>query len=67
VLAIDGFSVHADADELVAWLGSSPQVPDTAFVVHGEPAASDALRSRLAGELGWNAVVPRLDERVRID
>jgi metallo-beta-lactamase family protein len=67
VVSIDGFSVHADADELVAWLGSSPERPDVAFVVHGEPEASEALRQRLGDELGWNAVVPRLDERVRLD
>jgi metallo-beta-lactamase family protein len=64
---IDAFSVHADADELVGWLGRSDHAPDTAFVVHGEPAASAALGHRLEAELGWTAVVPAMGEQVRID
>ena len=38
----------------------------TAYVVHGEQDASRALAARLAAELGWNAVVPRYLERVRL-
>ncbi len=66
VIQIGAFSVHADADELVGWLGRSPGAPDAAFVVHGEPRASEALRQRLADDLSWTAVVPTPDERVRI-
>ena len=66
VLQTSAFSVHADADELVGWLGRSPAAPDAAFVVHGEPSASEALRRRLTGELGWNAAVPSQDERVLV-
>lgn len=40
--------------------------PDTAYVVHGEEQAARALAARLADELGWNAVVPRYLERVRV-
>lgn len=64
---IDGFSVHADGDELVEWLRKTPGQPETCFVVHGGPEASAALRDRLDHELDWNAVVPRYLERVRIE
>jgi metallo-beta-lactamase family protein len=67
VVDAPAFSVHADADELVGWLRSAPQAPDAAYVVHGEAAASFALRDRIARELGWTAVVPRERERVRLD
>ena len=67
VVQSGAFSVHADADELVSWLGGRRRRPDAAFVVHGEPAASDALQARLADELGWTAVAPRMGERVRVD
>jgi metallo-beta-lactamase family protein len=40
--------------------------PDTAYVVHGEEDAARALADRLTRELGWNAVVPRYLERVRL-
>lgn len=66
ILQIDAFSVHADVDELLAWLRPMPD-PDTAFIVHGVPAASEALRRRLASKRGWTAVVPTAGERVRVD
>ena len=61
------FSVHADAAEIVAWLGRASRPPSVAYVVHGEPAASRALADRIVDELGWCAVVPRFGERVRLD
>ena len=66
VASIRGYSAHADADQLVAWLSGLPAPPRAAFVVHGEPEASAGLVSRL-GDLGWNAVAPRYLEKVRID
>ena len=67
IVQINAFSVHADEDELVGWLGRIPRAPDVAFVVHGEPAASEQLRQRLCDELHWTAVVPQPDERVLVD
>lgn len=57
IAQIDSLSAHADADQLIAWLGTASHAPEAASVVHGEPAASDALRRRLRDELGWNATV----------
>lgn len=67
IVQIPDFSVHADADELTAWVGSAPTLPRTVYVVHGEPHAAAALARRLEDELGVCAVVPRLGERVRLD
>ena len=53
---LEGFSSHADADELLAWLGGFREPPGRTFVVHGEPVASDALRSCISDRLGWPAV-----------
>ena len=60
------FSVHADASELLDWLGALPQRPDVVYVVHGEVSGSRALAARIRAELGFTAVVPALDERVRL-
>jgi metallo-beta-lactamase family protein len=60
------FSVHADADELVAWLKEMPEPPETVYVAHGERGASDVLAARIRGELDATVVVPRLGERVRL-
>jgi metallo-beta-lactamase family protein len=67
VVQIDDFSVHADADDMVAWLRAAPGAPRTVYVVHGEPHAAQELARRVTDELGWCAVVPQLDERVRLD
>jgi metallo-beta-lactamase family protein len=67
VTQIDGFSVHADADELLEWASAMVEPPTTTYVVHGEPAASAELARRFRQELRWNAVVPRDGETVRID
>ncbi|HSF98401.1 MAG TPA: MBL fold metallo-hydrolase [Ornithinibacter sp.] len=61
------FSVHADSDEIIEWLSRCETAPTTLYAVHGEPAASRALADRVARELGWTAVVPRVGERVRLD
>lgn len=66
VVDIDGFSVHADSDGLIAWLTSARSEPEAVYVVHGEPEASAALASRIRHELGWTAVVPRDGEIVRL-
>jgi metallo-beta-lactamase family protein len=66
VVQVPDFSVHADADGLVAWLRSAERLPRTVYVVHGEAHASAALARRIEDELGVCAVVPRLGERVRV-
>jgi metallo-beta-lactamase family protein len=67
VVQVEGYSVHADADELLAWASVMAEAPSTTYVVHGELDASQAFARRIRAELGWNAVVPRDGETVRID
>ncbi|GAA4167054.1 MBL fold metallo-hydrolase RNA specificity domain-containing protein [Shinella granuli] len=62
VAHLDMLSAHADADELMRWLSACPRPPRKVFIVHGEAEASEALRIRIARELGWASVVPRLDQ-----
>jgi metallo-beta-lactamase family protein len=58
VVSLQSASAHADASQLLAWLHTMPTAPSQVYVVHGERAASDALRARIEHELGWRAVVP---------
>ena len=58
VSQLEGFSGHADANGLMAWLRGFEAPPRQAFVVHGEPAAADALRLRIQDELHWPVRVP---------
>lgn len=52
-------SAHADADEILGWLGNLPVAPEQAFVIHGEAQAAETLRDRISAELGWQASTPR--------
>jgi metallo-beta-lactamase family protein len=58
VSQLEGFSGHADSDELMAWLRGFRHPPRQTFVVHGEPDAADALRVRIQDELRWHVRVP---------
>ena len=51
-------SAHADADEILEWLGHFEQAPVNTFIVHGELAAGDALRHRIEEQLGWTVTLP---------
>jgi metallo-beta-lactamase family protein len=66
VTQLDSASAHADADELIAWLRQMPGSPRRVFVTHGEPLASDALRQRIQGDLGWQASVPEYRDEVAL-
>lgn len=63
VRTVGGLSAHADATETLRWL--SEVEPSTAYVVHGEPDAAEALAGQLE-DRGWLAIVPRYQERVRL-
>lgn len=58
IVDIGSFSVHADANEVLAWLASSPHKPRRTYVVHGEPDASAELVRRISSELHWDVVAP---------
>lgn len=55
-------SAHADADEILRWLGGFARPPRRTFIVHGEAHASAALKARIEDELGWACAVPAQDE-----
>jgi len=66
VCDLTGFSVHADANELMDWLRTASSEPKGVFVVHGESSASAALARRIERELDWTAVRPRMGERLSL-
>jgi metallo-beta-lactamase family protein len=61
VLSLDGFSAHADANELLRWATAGPSKPGTVFLAHGEPGAQEALADRLRSA-GLDTLIPRLGE-----
>jgi len=65
--SIQGFSAHADRDELTRWLSGMKQAPRRVFVTHGEPEAADAFSKHIAGHFGWPADVPAYEDTVLLD
>lgn len=57
---IDGFSAHADRDEILRWLSSFRKAPATTFLVHGEPRACSSLADSVRERFGWKTQVPQL-------
>ncbi|MGH8636462.1 MAG: MBL fold metallo-hydrolase RNA specificity domain-containing protein [Burkholderiales bacterium] len=63
---IESMSAHADSAEILRWLEGFTRPPTTTFLVHGEPAAMDALSASISTKLGWNTHMPRLGEAVTL-
>ncbi len=58
IAQLHSMSAHADAAELMRWLSGFTRPPRLTCVVHGEPAAADALAGKIRSELRWPVVVP---------
>ena len=52
VVQLSILSAHADQAELLAWLGRAARPPAGVLLVHGEAEALDAMRRRIAEQLG---------------
>jgi metallo-beta-lactamase family protein len=66
IAKIDSMSAHADRNETLRWLGGFAEAPEVTYLVHGEPAAQAALKSRIEQELGWNVEVPEYRQAVTV-
>jgi metallo-beta-lactamase family protein len=62
VETIDGYSAHADRDELRAWVRRLGGPVRRAFVVHGEPEALEAMAAILSEEGVREVRVPKHGE-----
>ncbi|MHB1262297.1 MAG: MBL fold metallo-hydrolase RNA specificity domain-containing protein [Thermoplasmatota archaeon] len=62
VRRLENVSAHADQGELVAWAERLPAPPHTVHLVHGDPAALDALRTVLRRRLAWDVRIPLMGD-----
>ena len=67
IVSIDGFSGHADYNEMLAWLMAFNKPLKKVFLVHGESAASEAFGKRIRAEFGWTPILPKFEQRFKID
>jgi metallo-beta-lactamase family protein len=67
IAQLNGFSAHADRDELVGWLSSLRKPPRRVFVTHGELDASQHLAGLIRSSHGWETIVPSYQDQVFLD
>ena len=60
------FSVHADASELISWLGGAKEAPKNVFVVHGEAGVAESFSDMVHQKLGWNSRAPKDGDSVEL-
>jgi len=59
---LDGFSSHADQDELLWWLKGLKENPKKVFIVHGEKQESEVLAEYIKDKLSWDTHIPAIGE-----
>jgi metallo-beta-lactamase family protein len=64
VESMETLSGHADSAEIMRWLRGFPEPPRKTYLVHGEPASSEALRTKITQELKWDVEIRRYLEQV---
>ena len=67
VVRIQGFSAHADRDELLNWLRELQTAPRGVFVVHGEAESAKAFGNYVRKKTGWEVTVPDYQDEAILD
>jgi metallo-beta-lactamase family protein len=67
IVQMDGFSAHADRDELHRWLSGLRRPPLHLFVTHGEPDVASYFARFLREKTGWEISVPKFKDEVILD
>src|SRR5262245_1368915 len=64
---LSSMSAHADAGEILRWLSGFTRPPTMTYLVHGEPAALDALAARIRDEKQWPVQIAGYRTTVPLD
>ena len=67
LVQIDGFSSHADRNELLRWLSGLEQAPRHVFVTHGEETAAKSFARFIAEKKGYETSVPEYGDEAELD
>ncbi len=62
IVQIQGFSAHADKEELLQWLKSLSKPPHKLFIVHGEVTSAMHFGQFIRERTGWEVAVPAYRE-----
>lgn len=62
--SIEGFSGHADMNDLINWIGHFKKMPEKIFVVHGEKESTTNFSNVIIEKFGIDTMVPSLNESI---
>jgi metallo-beta-lactamase family protein len=58
ITQVQGFSAHADRDDLIRWLSNLSVNPKRIFITHGEIESAEGFSKYLREKSGYNTMVP---------
>lgn len=64
---LDGFSAHADKEQLLEWLSGFKKKPAAMFITHGEQHMSLPFAKTVEEQFGVTALVPQYGDLITID
>lgn len=64
IVSIEGFSGHADCEDLLNWLGTLKQPPTKILLTHGEIDSIEGLKHRIETKYGYEVMIPNLGDAV---
>jgi metallo-beta-lactamase family protein len=67
IIRIDGFSSHADRNELLRWLSALKKPPKQVFVTHGEEEAALSFAELIRSEKKWKVNAPSYGDEFELD
>lgn len=57
---IESLSAHADQQGILNWISEIKNIPEKVFLIHGEPEAQEALRTKIIKDFNWQILAPEL-------
>jgi metallo-beta-lactamase family protein len=63
---LNGYSGHADRDEMLEWVGGMKRKPQRTFLVHGEPESALAFQATLQEKFNLQVDVPQQGQKVEL-
>lgn len=62
IKTIESLSAHADQEDLLNWMKTIKNIPEMVYLIHGEPTALDAFRTKIKNTYGWHVKIPQLTD-----
>lgn len=63
---LEGFSAHADKEQLINWLSNFKNKPANIFIVHGEQEMSEPFAALIAERFNISTYIPKYGDAVNI-